>query len=83
MVELADQVDGTVEGEEVTMAVVADIHPMAAVGAVTIEDVQLPEGEVGIRGPDMRHGADLRVVRTSSVSMWKPGKKIQEEAEGF
>jgi len=31
----------------------------------------------------MRHDADLPVVRTSSVSILKLGKRIQEEPEDF
>jgi hypothetical protein len=83
VIELADKMDGAVESEEVTMAMVADIRLVTTVGAVTIEDVQLPESEVGILRPDMRHDADLRVVRTASVSILKLGKRIQEEPEGF
>jgi hypothetical protein len=82
-IELADQMNGTVESEEVTMAMVADIHRVATMGAVTIDDVKLPESEVGLLRPDMGHGADLRVVRTPPVSILKLGKRIQEEPEGF
>src|SRR3954468_21822588 len=39
MVELADEMDGAVEGEEVAMAMVADIHQVAAMGAVAVEDI--------------------------------------------
>ena len=51
VVELADEMDRTVEGEEMTMAVVADVHPVTTVGAVAIEDVKLPESEVRIGLP--------------------------------
>jgi hypothetical protein len=47
---------------------VADIHPMATVGAVTIEDVKLPESEVGILWPEMRHDVGLDGV--GSVANW-------------
>jgi hypothetical protein len=83
VVELADQMDGPLEREEVAMAMVADIHPVAAVGAVTIEDVQLPESEVGILRPEMRHDASLRVIRASSVSILELGKRLQDEPCGF
>ena len=59
VVELADEMDGSVEGEEVTRAMVADLHPAATVGAVAIEDVELPRGEVGLRRPEMRHDVAL------------------------
>jgi hypothetical protein len=74
---------GAFECEEVTMTMVTDIQHVATVEAVTIEDVELPGSEVGLLRPDMRHDANLRVVRTSSVSMLKPGKRIQEEPGDF
>jgi hypothetical protein len=83
VIELADEMDGAVEGEEVTMAMVTDIQLVAAVGAVTIEDVELPEGEIGILRPDMRHDANHRVVGTLSVSMLKLGKRVREEPDDF
>jgi len=72
MVELADEMDGTVEGEEVAMAMVADIHPVATVGAVAIDDVKLPKSEVGLLGPKVRHDVDLPVVRASCVLNSRP-----------
>jgi hypothetical protein len=83
VIELADQMNGTVESEEVAMAMVADLHRVATVGTATIDDVKLPESEVRLLRPDMGQGADLRVVRTPSVSMLKLGKRIQKEPEGF
>ena len=59
MIKLADQMDGAIEGEEVAMAMVADIQAVAAVGAGPIKDVKFPESEVGILGPEMRHGASV------------------------
>jgi hypothetical protein len=56
---------------------------MAAVGADPIEDVQLPESEVGILRPEMRHDASLRVIRASSVSILELGKRLQDEPCGF
>src|SRR5271168_3186386 len=60
VVELADEMDGAVEGEEVAMAMVADIHQVTAGGAFPIEDVQLPGGEIGVVGPVVRHGDELQ-----------------------
>src|SRR5204863_9807779 len=62
VVELADEMDRSVEGEEVTMAMVADIHPAATVGAVAIEDVELPGREVGRLRPEMRHDVALLAI---------------------
>jgi hypothetical protein len=62
---------------------VADIHPVATAGAVAIDDVKLPEGEVGILRPDVRHDVDLPVVRASSASISRPPKRIREEPSSF
>ncbi len=76
--------DGAVEGEEVAMAMVADIHQVAAVGAVAVEDIQFPVGEFGLLGPVVRHGVDPRIDRGSpSVSFSKPGKRIPEKDSDF
>src|SRR5438046_158434 len=61
VVELANEVDGAIAGEEVAMAMVADIHRVAADGAFPVEDVKFPGGEVGRLRPMMRHGDDLCV----------------------
>jgi hypothetical protein len=61
MVELADEMDGAVEGEEVAMAMVADLHQVAAVEAVAVEDVEFPVGEFGLLGPVVRHGVDPHI----------------------
>jgi hypothetical protein len=53
---------------------IADVHPVPAGGAFTVEDVKLPEGEVGLLGPVMRHGADLRVDRDGLRVLLKDGK---------
>jgi hypothetical protein len=65
------------------MAMVADVHPVATVGAVTIDDVKLPKSEVGILRPDMRHDVDLPVVRASSVSISMLPKRIREKLSSF
>jgi hypothetical protein len=62
---------------------VADIHPAAAVGAVAIEDVKLPKGEVGLLGPEVRHDVDLPVVRPSFMSISMPSERIREEPSNF
>src|SRR4051812_31905570 len=82
VIELADEMGGAVEGEEVAMAMVADVHPVATVGAVAIDDVKLPEGEVGILRPDMRHDIDLPVAGAVSRSFSGPARKIRERWPG-
>ncbi len=83
MVELADEMDRTIEGEEVAMAVVADVHFVTTVRAVAIDDVKFPEGEVGILRPEMRHDVDRPVVRVSFVSISKLPRKIREKPSSF
>src|SRR4051812_46581119 len=69
VVELADELDGTLQGVDATIAVVADIHPATTDRAVAVEDVEFPEGEVGIRGPSVRHPANLHAVARSVDQM--------------
>jgi len=83
VVELGDEMDGAVEGEEVAMAMVADVHFVTTVRAVAIEDVEFPESEIGILRPEMRHDVDLPVVRVSSVSILKLPKRIREKTSNF
>jgi hypothetical protein len=83
MVELADEMDGAVEGEEVAMAMVADIHQVAAGGAFPVEDVELPGGEVGLLRPVMRHGDDLRVDPDSRGVVLKAREEDAIETRWF
>jgi hypothetical protein len=74
VVELADEMDGTVQGEEMAMAMVADIHQVAAAGAVAVEDVKLPFGEVRILGPVVRHvltPVSIRMAFGVVLEAWK------------
>jgi hypothetical protein len=66
--------DGTVQGEEMAMAMVADIHQVAAAGAVAVEDVKLPFGEVRILGPVVRHvltPVSIRMAFGVVLEAWK------------
>jgi hypothetical protein len=65
VVELADQLDRTVQGVDATVSVVTDIHPASTDGAVAVEDVEFPESEVGIRGPGVRHPENLHAAARS------------------
>ena len=62
VVELADQLHRAVEGMEAAIAVIADVHHASADRTVAVEDVEFPESEIGIRGPVVRHPADLHVL---------------------
>jgi hypothetical protein len=63
MVEFADQMDGPVEAEDVMVAMIADVHRVSTGGAGAIQDIELPEGEVGVFRPAVRHGiSDTRAI---------------------
>src|SRR5512135_1991782 len=83
VVELADEFDGTVEAVEVARAMIADVHSVPAVGTGTIEDVKLPESEVGILWPEMGHDGDSLASRGVLVSFSKPGERIRERLTDF
>src|SRR6266536_2128630 len=59
VIEPASQLDRPQEGMKPPRPVVTDVHHPSAGRALPIEDVELPEGEVGILGPDVGHRADL------------------------
>jgi len=65
VVELADQLDRTIESMDPTVPVVTDIHHMPAERAITVEDIQFPESEIRILGPGIRHPAHLHAVERS------------------
>ena len=65
VVELADQFHRAVEGMEVAIAVIADVHHAPTDRTVAIEDVEFPQREIRILGPGVRHPADLRAVARS------------------
>jgi hypothetical protein len=62
VVELADQLHRAVEGMEVAVAVVADIHHSSTGRTRAVEDVEFPESEIGIRRPVVRHRTALHVL---------------------
>ena len=55
MIELADQMGGAVEAEDVMMAMVADVHGATADRASPVGDIKLPGGEFGLFGPAIGH----------------------------
>src|SRR3954451_4630945 len=60
VVELADQLHRPIQGVDAAVAMVADVHHPPTGGTVAVEDVEFPEGEIGIRGPSVSHPAELR-----------------------
>src|SRR3954464_207442 len=57
---LADQLDGTVQGMEAAIAVIADMHHPSTDRTVAVKDVEFPEGEIRVRRPLVSHPAELR-----------------------
>src|SRR5207245_537675 len=68
VVELTDQLDRTIQGMDAAIPVIADVHQPFAGRAAPIKDIELPEGELGIFRPGVRHSADLHAgVRNRSA----------------
>src|SRR4051795_13102817 len=67
VVEPAEQLHRPLEGMEAPVAVVTDVHHPSAGRAIAIDDVDLPQGEVGIFGPGVGHRADLPGHWDSSI----------------
>ena len=65
VVELADQFHRTFEAMEVPVAVVTDIHPAPTDRTITVQDVKFLQSEIRIRGPRVRHPANLHAVARS------------------
>ena len=61
VIQLGDEMDGAVESEELTMSMIADVHQVPADGAVPVDDIEFQESDIGVLGPVMWHGVDLRV----------------------
>jgi hypothetical protein len=62
---------------------VADVHPVATVRAVAIDDIKLPKSEVSILRPEVRHDVVLPVVEASSVSISMLHMRIREKPSSF
>src|SRR5512135_3742506 len=66
VVESAEQLDRPLKGMEAPVSVVTDVHHPSAARALAFDDVELPQGEVGILGPSVGHRAvspDTRLGR--------------------
>src|SRR3954463_7843156 len=66
VVELADHLHRPVQGMEVAVAVVTDRHPAFTDRAISVQDVEFPEGEIGMLGPSVWHRVTLGAVARSS-----------------
>src|SRR3954468_15830362 len=65
VVELANQLHRAFEGMKAARSVVADVHHASTDRAIAVEDVELPESEIGIRRPLVRHATDLPAMMRS------------------
>jgi hypothetical protein len=62
VIEPAKQLDRSIEPMQATMPVVTDMHRAPTAGAIAVDDVEFPEGEIRLRGPRVGHPADLHVM---------------------
>jgi hypothetical protein len=62
MVELADQFHRPFEGVNVAIPVVANVHHVPTMGALTIKDDELPQRIIRVRRPMIGHRADLHAL---------------------
>src|SRR5512135_2485141 len=65
VVELADQLDRTFQGVDAAVPVITDIHHAPADRTSAIEDIEVPEGDIPILRPGVRHPANLQAVARS------------------
>ncbi len=61
MVEFADQLHRPFECMNAAVAMVADVHHPPTGRTSTVEEVEFPKSEIGIRRPLVRHPAALHV----------------------
>src|SRR6516165_11598204 len=72
VIQSAKQLHGSIKGMETTMTVVTDVHHAPTAGAVALDDVEFPRGEICLLGPHVGHPADLHVVVESSDEVIGP-----------
>src|SRR5512135_2556978 len=73
VVELADQFHRAVEGMEVTVAVITDMHQASTDRATAVRDVESPERKISLGRPLVRHPVALRVGVASLVRRSRTG----------
>jgi hypothetical protein len=62
MIELADELEGSLEGVEVAIAMIADVHPAPPDRARAVQDIEFPTGELRLSRPVIRHPTRLHVL---------------------
>jgi hypothetical protein len=86
--QLADQMDGNIEGEDAVIVMITDMHQALADGARSRLDLKIPESEVGIVGPAVRHlgpgagsGRGRREISEHGAGLRRPLGSTWVEAE--
>jgi len=82
MVELANQLHRTVERMQTAIAVIAHVHLATADCTVAIDNLEFPLREIGIRGPLVRHPADLP-ARATLIHPVAASKRIPKKIRAF
>jgi hypothetical protein len=82
VIELANQLDWPVERIKTSLAMVTDMHHVAAEGTITLDDIELPGSELNVLGPGESHGAALRAVRESEQRD-KPSLSLGPKSRSF
>ena len=59
VVELADQLHRSIQGMEVAIPVIADVHHASTDRTVTVKDIEFQQSEIRVRWPLVSHPADL------------------------
>ncbi len=60
VIELADQLHRAAQSMEAAVAMIADVHHPPASWTASIQDVEFPQGKIGVRRPPVRHPGELR-----------------------
>src|SRR4051812_30136331 len=60
VVELADQLHRSIQGMEVAIPVIADVHHASTDRTVTVKDVEFERSKIRVRRPLISHPANLR-----------------------
>src|SRR5262249_5219289 len=79
--ELADQLHRAAQGVEPAIPVIADVHHSPTGWTATVQDIEIPVGEVRIRGPVVGHPGALRGQESSSVL--EPSPDVTSGTHGF
>ena len=81
VIELADQLHRAVQGMETAVAMIAEVHHPPASGTASVQDVEFPQGEIGVRRPLVRHPGELRDHEQPSIP--ETGPHVTSRIPGF